>query len=844
MSLQTYQKKRRFNETPEPKGAAHKKGKELTFVIQKHNATRLHYDFRLEMNGVLKSWAVPKGPSLNPVDKHLAMMVEDHPYDYRTFEGIIPEGNYGAGSVIVWDAGTYEALEPVPPGMTEEEFLLDQLAKGSLKIVMHGEKLKGEFALVRFKRAGDNGWLLIKHHDEFASETDILMNDQSVQSGRTVEEVAAGKPISKQQRAKAAAAKRTEQKKSATRSRQLKKRVSHEGTKAPMPHDVSPMLAEQADFPFDNGDWVFEMKWDGYRAVAEIHKNKVTLHSRNQISFTERYPELIEALRTIPHTVVLDGEIVVLDEQGRSRFQLLQDYRRGNHGQLIYYVFDILHLDGYDLTQLPLVERKRILETILPESSHLKFSDHISEHGLKLYEIARRKGYEGIVAKQKNSPYSFYRSTSWLKVKHIVTQEAVIAGFTKPKGSRSSFGALILAVYENGQLRYVGHAGGGFDQQKLSDVYGKLQPLITTKSPFDIEPKTNTPATWVQPKLVCQVKFTEWTNDGMMRHPVFLGLREDKKPQEVVLEQSTIHVVAPKERPVHRGKVQLSNLNKVYWPVEGFTKGNLIDYYDTMADIILPYLKDRPISLNRFPDGIEGESFFQKDMPHVPDWVKTVPVFSDKDQRNLHWLICNNRETLLYIANLGSIEVNPWNSRYTHPDHPDYLIIDLDPEGIPFSEVIKTAHCVKEIFDSADVDCFLKTSGKTGLHIFVPLRAKYDYEQAKQFAEIVANLVFARLPQTTSVVRDPKKREHKIYIDFLQNRQGQTIAAPYCVRPVPGAPVSTPLEWKELTRELKPSDFTIETIIPRVKKRGDIWEDFRKHRGINMLKALKKLTKM
>lgn len=815
MGLETYHKKRSFSRTPEPKGALHKTGKALRFVVQKHAATRLHYDFRLEMDGVLKSWAVPKGPSLNPADKHLAVMVEDHPYDYRTFEGVIPDGNYGAGNVIIWDEGTYEALGPVPESMTEEEYLLKQVGAGSIKIVMHGSKLRGEFALVKFKRAGENNWLLIKHDDQYASSQDILKKDTSVVSGHTVENIG-----------------------DSGTAEILK--AQQTGKKSRFPHDISPMLAEAVEQPFSDPDWIFEIKWDGYRALAEIHRNTVSLYSRNKQDFTRRYPAIVDALSRITHSVVLDGELVVLDTTGRSQFQWLQEYQEHTSGTLVYYIFDILYLDGYDLRTLPLIERKAILEQIVKEHDGIKISSYIEEHGEKLFKKVQQQGLEGVVAKRKTSIYRSQRSSDWKKIKQVHSQEAVICGFTEPNGSRKGFGALVLGVYENNELRYVGHAGGGMDQEQLQKLRAQLNRLITVSSPFPNPPQTNTPATWVLPQLVCQVSFTEWTKDGMLRHPVFIGIREDKDPRDVRIENPRMRSGAAthtKERnPV------LTNLNKIFWPEEGYTKGDLIHYYESIADYILPYLKDRPISLNRFPNGIKGESFFQKDLIHRPEWVQTAPIFSESDQKDLNWLICNNVETLLYIANLGSIEINPWNSRYTHPDHPDYLIIDLDPEGIPFTEVIRAAQCVKELLVEAGIDAFLKTSGKTGLHILIPLRARYTYTQTKQFAEIIAHTVFSKLPDTTSVVRNPKKREHKIYIDFLQNREGQTIAAPYCVRPVAHAPVSTPLEWKELTPSLNPADFTIKTIHRRLAKKGDIWEPFRKHKGINMLKSLKKIT--
>lgn len=822
MSLKKYNQKRHFKKTPEPKGKVHKKGKKLVFVVQKHDASRLHYDFRLEMEGVLKSWAVPKGPSLNPDDKHLAMMVEDHPYDYRTFEGVIPEGNYGAGNVIVWDQGTYEALETIPDGMTEEEFLLDQLSRGTIKIVMHGEKLKGEFALFRFKTAGEKAWILKKHDDQYASRKDITLNDTSVKSGKTVDQVG------------------------------IKKNAKSVST-SHLPHEVSPMLAEVADVPFDSKDWVYEIKWDGYRAIGQIHNGNVRVYSRNNRDFNDRYPAIVEELKTINHDVVLDGEIVVLDKKGNAQFQLLQDYGR-DKGTIAYKIFDLIYLDGYDVRSLPLIERKKYLKKILPKNNDiLQFSDHVEEHGLKLYSLTKRKGMEGIMAKLKTSKYTSHRTSDWLKIKNIQTQEAVVCGYTEPKGQRTEFGALILGLYENNELRYVGHTGGGFDTQKLKEVLAILKPLATKTAPFPHPPKTNTPATWVKPKIVVQVKFSQWTKDGVMRQPVFLGIREDIKPEQVEDErhvkvdkkgqphEEKIYFVKQKEITM-RGKVEVTNLDKVFWPDEGYTKGDLIEYYESVSEYILPYLKDRPISLNRFPNGIEGESFFQKDLVHTPAWVKTVPLYSDSDKGNINWLICNDKDSLVYLANLGSIEINPWNSRYQHPEHPDYLIIDLDPEGISFKEVIKTAKVVKKLFDSLGVDAFLKTSGKTGLHILLPLKPKYSYDQVKQFAQIIANKVFEELPETTSVMRNPQKREHKIYIDFLQNRKGQTIASPYCVRPVAKAQVSMPLEWNELTSDLTPGDFTIKNALRRLSRKGDVWKAFLKHPGINFLTVLKKLS--
>jgi bifunctional non-homologous end joining protein LigD len=779
MSLQKYHQKRKFGSTPEPKGTPRaSKVKKLQFVVQKHAASRLHYDFRLEMEGVLKSWAVPKGPSMDPADKHLAVMVEDHPFAYRTFEGVIPKGNYGAGTVEIWDKGTYE---PIESGDDPEKILLAGIKKGDLKFRIHGKKLQGTFALVQFG-AEEKNWLLIKEKEDGEHEAVI------------------------------------------------------QPKKSKMPHEVVPMLAGAAEVPFNDPDWVYEIKWDGYRSIAEIKKKKVRLYSRNNQDFTDKYKVVTEALQKIPLDAVLDGEIVAIDKKGRAQFQLLQNHFDKEKATIIYYAFDLLYLDGYDLRELPLTERKNLLKQLLPSNDHIKFSEHIDTYGSELFAVAKKRNIEGIMAKKKKSKYVSDRSNDWLKIKHINMQEAIICGFTEPNGTRKDFGSLILGLYSHGELQYIGNTGSGFDQKKLRSIITLLKPLVTDKMPFTRLPDTNAAPTWVKPKIVCQVKFGEWTKDGMLRHPIFLGLREDKKPMDVARE-------IPEKISIDT-KVPLSHLTKTYWPEDGYTKGDLIAYYDRIAEYILPYLKDRPQSMNRHPDGIHGESFYQKDFTKAPDWVKTVKIYSKSEEKFINWLICNDRETLLYMANLGCIEFNPWSSRHQKKENPDYLIIDLDPNGISFTEVIRTAKQVKTIMDKAEIESFLKTSGKTGLHIFVPLGAKYTFDQTRQFAELLARTVSEVLPETTSVVRDPKKRENKVYIDFLQNRLGQTIAAPYSLRPVIHAQVSTPLEWHELTSDLRPSDFTIKNIFRRLGKKGDIWKPLQNHKGIDMLNSLEKLSKI
>lgn len=763
MPLDKYQAKRNFRKTPEPRGTKKKHAGELIFVVQKHDASHLHYDFRLEMDGVLKSWAVPKGPSLNPEEKRLAVQVEDHPYAYKDFEGVIPEGNYGAGNVIIWDAGTYMSLKEWP--------LEKQLKTGHLEIELRGKKLRGSYDLVRMKD-GKN-WLLIKKHDRYESTRDVRTLEKSVVTGRT-----------------------------------LKKHVG----KDVMPHHVAPMLATLTDKPFDDKDWLFEVKWDGYRALAEVKKGKVALYSRNKIDFTQRYKSISEALAELQHDVVLDGEIVAMDKDGVSRFQLLQEYTK-TPVQLTYRVFDLLFLDGTDLRTMPLLERKKLLELLLPQKGPLQFSDHIEEKGKALFKEAQKRDWEGIMAKRKHSAYESKRTQQWLKIKTEKRQEAIICGYTAPRNSREQFGALVLGMYINGELTFVGHTGSGFDRKSLLAIHAKLQPLEQKTSPFSTVPETNMPVTWVKPVLVCEVKFAEWTKDLRMRQPIFLGLREDKKAASVGRETTQAE------------KQHMTHPEKIYWPALGLTKKDLVQYYDKIAATMLPYLKDRPESLNRHPDGVDKPGFFQKDINfHTPESVEIFTQFSEASGRDVHYLVCNNKEALLYMANLGCVEINPWNSRLRTISKPDYLVIDLDPGENTFQQVVTVAKAVHEVLERAGLPSYVKTSGKTGLHIFVPTGARYSYTQIRQFAEILVTLVHQKLPEITSIERSPAKRRTKIYLDFLQNSEGQTLAAPYSLRPTPEATVSTPLRWEEVNGRLDPKKFTIKAIFRRLKKYGDLWQ--------------------
>lgn len=845
MPLEKYREKRDFKITPEPPGRIKQPRKSspgpLAFVVHKHRASHLHWDLRLELDGVLKSWAVPKKPTVDSDEKRLAMMVEDHPLDYGGFEGIIPKGNYGAGTVMIWDKGTYHAAHREGRAESEQE-LRQGLEKGHISIVLNGSRLKGEFALVKIKKSADNSWLMIKKHDSFSGPDTGGPgdDDRSAETGRTMDEIAAGK---------------IEAHKGIAAPRNID---LHNAPKAEMPAETKPMLATLVEEPFDRPGWLFEVKWDGYRALALLHGGVVRLISRNGKSLNQRFPPLAESLRQLPFNAIFDGEVVIVDENGRSDFQLLQNYMRTGEGTLVYYVFDILHFRGHDLTGLPLRRRKAVLSQVLPANPplpHIRLSEHIEEHGRSLFEAAAHNNLEGIVAKDGASPYRpGIRSREWLKIKTAMRQEAVIGGFTAPRGGRKFLGALLLGVYENGELVYIGHTGGGFTNEGLREMLARMDPFKVDKSPFKTPPKGHTEVTWIRPELVCEVRFTEWTSDGRLRHPIFLGLREDRDPREVrrelpkpageVLPRGKFRIAANEKKVVEINgrRLELTNLDKVFWPEEGYTKGDLIDYYRAVAPVILPHLKDRPQSLRRSPNGIEGESFFQKDVGDiVPDWVKTVEVRSESEEKEIRYMLCQDEAALVWMANLGCIEINPWNSRYQNPDNPDYVVLDLDPLDIDFRYVVEAALATREILDQAGAKGYCKTSGATGLHIYIPVQAKYSTEQVQQFAHLINMLVHARIPKTTSLERMPAKRSRKVYLDFLQNRRGQTMAAAYCIRPRRGATVSAPLGWDEVGESLDPAMFHIRNMPQRVREKGDLWKPVI-GKGIDMEKCLERLS--
>ncbi|WP_281170737.1 DNA ligase D [Aequorivita capsosiphonis] len=564
-----------------------------------------------------------------------------------------------------------------------------------------------------------------------------------------------------------------------------------------------------------------------------MQDGKVSLYSRNGISYNQKFKPITDELASIPHDVILDGEMVILNEDGVSDFEKLQNYDSKNSNErLRYYVFDILFLNGHDMHQLPLIERKGILPDVLEGLKQIVYCDHVEDMGTTFYNRAIEAGLEGVIAKKKDSLYfPEYRSENWLKIKAINTEDCIICGYTEANSGGAAFGSLILGMLENKELEYVGNCGSGFSDQQKKELVALFKPYISEESPFPkkINLKGRT-QTWLKPKLVCEVKFSEWTKNGVMRHPVFKSLREDKNPEEVIENREIKKDISSKSKnsssvlEIDGFSVPISNLEKIYWPEAGLRKYDLIDYYLKIADIILPYLRDRPENLHRHPNGIDKPSFYQKDNESLPEWIETVPIFSESSNKNIEYLLCQNEATLLYMANLGCIEINPWNSRIENLDFPDYTIIDLDPsEKNSFEDVIETALVAKEIMDAASIPGFLKTSGSSGLHIYIPLGGKYTYEEARDFTKLLCYLIQEKLPKITTMERSINKRNGKLYLDYLQNRRGQTIAAAYCVRPKKGATVSTPLNWAELKTGLNIGDYNILTVPERVENLGDIF---------------------
>ena len=662
------------------------------------------------------------------------------------------------------------------------------------------------------------------------------------------------------------------------------KKIISASPKVPMPRRVKPMLTTLVDKPFDDPDWVFEVKWDGFRAIALMNGKSVTLQSRNDKSFNEKFYPVYDALVKWNIHVVLDGEIVVINDKGGSDFGSLQNWRSEIDGELIYYIFDILWMDGHDLRSVPLGERRNILKTLKIPSDHLRISESFDESGIQLFESVKEIGLEGIIAKNKFSEYHENdRSRDWLKIKSHKRQEVIIGGYTLNDGSTKLFSSLLVGVYKKDKLIYTGKIGTGFNQKMQADLLKQFKPLITRSAPFDSVPDINKPsrfrpdppdakAIWLKPKLICEVSFAEMTSDGVMRHPSFEGMRSDKKPGTIIMEKELSEekirtrgkktdqkniIMAPKEsklktllnpseetqvKKINGHEIKFAHLSKVYWPKEKITKRDMLNYYYQVAPYILPYLKGRPQSLNRFPNGINGVSFYQKDVKgKAPDWLETFAYHSEADQREKEFLVATDEASLLYMASLGCIEMNPWSSTTKKPDNPDWCIIDLDPDKNPFDQVIEAARVIYKLLESIGVKSYCKTSGSTGMHIYIPLGAKYSYDESKEFARSVVTIVQGEIPKFTSIERPTANRKGKIYLDFLQNRPQATLAAPYSVRPKPGATVSMPLHWEEIKKGLKMQDFTMLNAIARITKEGDIYEPVL-GKGIDLKKAMKSLA--
>jgi bifunctional non-homologous end joining protein LigD len=845
--LREYRRKRHFQRTPEPPPARKPGHEGNTFVVQKHAARRLHYDFRLEVGGVLVSWAVPKGPSLNPADKRLAVQTEDHPLDYGGFEGNIPAGNYGAGTVMVWDRGRFNVEGELDPAR--------QLARGELKFNLQGEKLRGSFVLVRLKRSEKgNEWLLIKHQDEVAdSHWNIDDHDGSALTGRTLQEITEQLPPKKE-------------------AEPMRPADLQGAKKSAMPARIAPMLATLIDKPFSDPEWLFEIKWDGVRSLAWIDDGKLTLRARSENDITRQYPELAllpEALHA--RRAILDGEIVSLDNHGHSNFERLQQrmHVRAPAATLVsqvpatYYIFDLLYCDGYDLRDAPLSARKELLRRLLRSGGPVRFADHQIEKGRELFELAGQNGLEGIIGKRADSRYSGTRSQSWVKIKVTQTLDAVVGGWTEPRGAREHFGSLLLGLYEGKALRFIGHVGAGFDQPLLNAITKELRQREIAKCPFERTPDTNEKAFWTRPELVARVRYSGWTNEGRLRHPVFLGLREDAKAEDCRFDVETaakpaaavVHareVAAPVlrkpaeiEAELSKGerenviielngkRLRFSHLNKVYFPEPGYTKRDLLHYYYRIADYILPFLKDRPLVLRRYPDGVEGQAFFQKDVREgLPDWFQTIAIPSESKNETTHYAIANDRASLLFLTNLGCIDHNPWSSRTDDLEHPDYFFFDLDPsEGTKFSVVVDVARALCEKLATLGLTIFLKTSGATGLHLYMPVERGYTYQQLRAFGDVVAHLVARDLPKHVTFERTVARRPRgSVLIDVTQNSEGRPLAAPYAVRAFPQAPVSAPITPRELRATLRPEKFNLKSIFARITAQGDLWADFWKRR--------------
>jgi len=853
MALEDYRKKRDFSRTPEPPGEARPAGG-FSYCIQKHAASRLHYDFRLELDGVLLSWAVPKGPSFDPRDKRLAMRVEDHPVEYGSFEGVIPEGEYGAGAVVLWDRGTWTPL--VDPGLA--------LKKGELKFHLHGEKLAGKWVLVKIKGDDPKAWLLVKDKDEHArtaAELDIVnARPESVVSGRGLAEVAAERD-------------RLWHSKVVRPGGEVDPGGPAEGdgggarlrladlagaVRGPLPRTQPLALAMVVETPPDGDDWLHEIKHDGYRIVARIEEGEVQLISRNGKDWTKEFPQVARAAsRLRAGTALLDGEVAAVLPSGATSFQALQ--RRGTAGAapLVYLAFDLLHLDGWDLREVRLEERKEVLRRLLESApAALRFSDHVRGQGPEFFEKAREAGLEGVVSKRAGAPYREGRGGDWRKAKCRLSQEVVIGGFTLSSDGRGSIGALLVGFYEDSQLLYAGKVGSGFNDRVLDDLQHRLESRRRKTSPFvGVPPELRKGVQWVEPDLVAQVEFTQWTDEGRMRQPVFLGLRDDREARHVVRERpgtvegggvdtmaagrpwEALRSHATRTRDVNGEEVvdligvRLTHPDRVYFPDLGFTKLDLALYYVSIADAVLPHLEGRPLTLVRCPDGVGGETFYQKHPGFwTPPQVRRLVVPGEAEE----YLYVDSVPGLVALAQVGILEIHPWNSRVARLEEPDQVIFDLDPdEALPFSRVTAAARRVRALLNELGLESFVKTTGGKGLHVCVPLEPEHGWEELEEFTRAVALRLARDEPGTFTANMLKSHRKGKVYVDYLRNVRGANAVGPFSTRARDGAPVSVPVDWDELDRLSGPADFTVAEVPLRVLgwtsgRTPDPWARYRK----------------
>ena len=806
--LRRYREKRDPNATPEPFGGedearALPPNAARAFVVQQHAARSMHWDFRIEIDGALVSFAIPKGPTLDPKEKRFAAQTEDHPLEYADFEGVIPAGNYGAGAMIVWDRGCYRTVEGRSPA--------EGLAAGKLDLLLEGHKLRGRFGLVRMKGEAGKSWLWLSKWKGKPPEPELVIAEPgSVLSGLTVAE--------------------------------LRDRVSHTDEVAALARAagaperalpasaLEPMLAEIADAAFTREGWLFEVKYDGARVLATKRADgSVKLAARSGRDATQTYPEIARAVRHLPVSeCTIDGEVVALDERGRASFERLQTRFRGEakpraelDTPVVYFAFDALSAAGFDLRALPLATRKEVLSHLVPRNGYVRFSDHVAVEGEALLEAARANALEGIVAKRADSKYeSGRRSKSWLKIKLPRTANLVVVGYQPGKGTRAPLGSLLLAWRVGGKLVYAGSAGSGLDASAVAELRAELDARRVEKPAFENPPALRG-LVFARPELVAQIRYGEVTSAGMLRHPVFVRVQPDVSPEtcEAPAELRELPAEAPAPptaKPAPAGALRLTRLEKVFWPVEGYTKGDLLAYYEAVWPWLAPYLRDRPLVLTRYPDGIEGKNFYQKNAPDfTPDWVLREQI------EGTDYFVCNELRTLLYVINSGAIPLHVWSSRRDALDRPDWLILDLDPKQAPFAHVIEIARHIHALLDELGAAHFAKTSGQDGLHVLVPLGRQLDHDDTRRLAEVLARAVCADLPEIATITRPVAARGDKVYVDYLQNGRGKLIAGPFSVRPRPGAPVSMPLEWKHVNARLDPTKFTIKTAVPRLEKGGD-----------------------